>query len=106
MKPTEQKPVGLLAGWGRLPILFAEKARQLGIPVVCVGIRDEAAPELAGLVTRFYWAGLGKLGRIIRCFQREGVEQIVMAGKIHIVRINVSFRLLRYLPDWRTIRAH
>jgi DUF1009 family protein len=99
------QPVGLLAGSGRFPILFAEKARQLGIPVVCVGISEEAPPELAGLVDHFYWAGLTRLGRMIRCFKREGVQQIVMAGKIHKVKMNTPFRLLRYLPDWRTLRA-
>lgn len=101
-----QAPIGLLAGWGRFPILFAEKARLLGKPVVCVGIQDEASPELGDKVDRFYWAGLAKLGRIIRCFKREGVKQIVMAGKIHKVRMHVSFRLVRYLPDLRTIRAY
>ncbi len=98
-------PIGLLAGWGRFPIVFAEKARHLRIPVVCVGIRDEAPPELAGLVDRFYWAGLAKLGRMIRCFRKEGVREIVMAGKIHKVRMNTPFRLWRLLPDWRTLRA-
>jgi DUF1009 family protein len=98
-------PIGLLAGWGRFPILFAEKARSLGRTVVCVGIRDEASPELEALVERFYWTGLARLGRMIRCFKREGVTQIVMAGKIHKVKINASFRVLRYLPDWRTIKA-
>lgn len=104
-EPLQRTPIGLLAGWGRFPILFAEKARQLGLPVVCVGLRDEAAPELAGLVDRFYWTGIGKLGRMIRCFKREGVEQIVMAGKFHKVKMNSPFRFLRYLPDWRMIRA-
>ena len=36
-----------------------------------------------GCVDRFYWAGLARLGRMIRCFKREGVRQVVMAGKIH-----------------------
>jgi UDP-2,3-diacylglucosamine hydrolase len=98
-------PVGLLAGWGRFPFVFAEKARSLNIPVVCVGIRDEASPELATLVDRFYWAGMAKLGRIIRCFKKEGVQQIVMAGKIHKVRMNTPFRLWRLLPDWRMLKA-
>jgi DUF1009 family protein len=98
-------PVGLLAGSGRFPILFAEKARQLGIPIVCVGIRDEASPELVPLSTRHYWTGMAKVGRMIRCFKREKVKQVVMAGKIHRVKFNASFRVLRYLPDWRTIRA-
>ncbi len=97
-------PIGLLAGSGRFPILFAEKARQLGLPVVCVGIHDEAPAELVPLVDRFYWAGITRLGRMIRCFKREGVRQIVMAGKIHKVKMNTPFRLLRYIPDWRGLR--
>ncbi|MBI1832586.1 MAG: LpxI family protein [Planctomycetes bacterium] len=102
----DRPPIGLLAGWGRFPILFAQKARQLGLPVVCVGISDEASPELEPIVDRFYWAGMAKLGRMIRCFKYEGVEKIVMAGKLHKVRMNVSFRLLHYLPDWRMIKAY
>lgn len=97
-------PVGLLAGSGRFPIVFAKKARQLGVPVVCVGIRKEAAPELAECVDRFYWAGLARLGRMIRCFKREGVRQVVMAGKILKVAMHTPWRLLRFLPDWRTVR--
>jgi UDP-2,3-diacylglucosamine hydrolase len=97
-------PVGLLAGSGRFPIVFAEKARQLGIRVVCVGIRDEAAPELAGLVSRFYWTGLARLGRMIRCFRREDVRHIVMAGKVRKTRMYTPLRWLRLLPDWRMVR--
>src|SRR3954469_16496876 len=97
-------PVGLLAGSGRFPIVFAEKARQLGLPVVCVGIRGEAAPELADLCTRFYWSGVARMGRMIRCFKGERVRQVVMAGKIQKTRMHARFRWLRLLPDWRTIR--
>jgi DUF1009 family protein len=101
---TPSSPIGLLAGSGRFPVLFAEKARRLGIAVVCVGIRNEAAPELAGLVHRFYWAGIAKLGRMIRCFKRERVERIVMAGKIRKAAMHTPWRLLRFLPDWRGLR--
>jgi DUF1009 family protein len=94
----------LLAGSGRFPILFAEKTRELGLPVVCVGIRHEASPELAGLVHRFYWAGVARLGRMIRCFKREGVGDVVMAGKIRKTAMHVPWRLLRFWPDWRFLR--
>ena len=63
VKVRSSRPIGLLAGSGRFPIVFAQKARQLQIPVVCVGIRNQAAPELAGLVDRFYWSGVARLGR-------------------------------------------
>lgn len=96
--------MGLLAGSGRFPFAFAEKAKSLGIPVVCVGISHEAAPELADLVDRFYWAGVARMGRMIRCFRKSGVRKAVMAGKIQKSVMNKRFRWLRYLPDWRTIR--
>jgi DUF1009 family protein len=97
-------PVGLLAGSGRFPIAFAAKARQLGRPVVCVGVRDEAPVELMSLARRFYWTGLAQIGRAIRCFRQEGVRQVVMAGKIHKVRMHQPWRWLHFRPDWRTLR--
>jgi DUF1009 family protein len=98
-------PVGLLAGGGRFPVVFAEKARGLGIPVVCVGIRSEAAPELAGLVKRFYWSGPARLSRMIRCFKREGVERVVMAGKVRKANVlHQPWKIFTLMPDWRTIR--
>ena len=84
--------------------MFATKARQRGIPVVCVGIRDQAAPELTGLVDRFYWAGIARLGRIIRCFKREGVRRVVMAGKVLKTVIHTPWLVFSLWPDWRTLK--
>src|SRR5262249_33196739 len=95
--------IGLLAGSGRFPIVFAEKARGLGIKVVCVGIRYEASPQLAEIVDSFYWTGVARLGRMIRCFKREGVNRLVMAGKITKSVIYRPWRWLSLLPDWRTL---
>src|SRR5262245_23126891 len=97
-------PIGLLAGGGRFPIVFAEKAASLGIPVVCVGIRHMASPDLEALVDRFYWAGVARLGRMIRCFKREGVRQAVMAGKVTKAVMHTPWRMLQLLPDWRMVR--
>jgi DUF1009 family protein len=94
----------LLAGWGRFPLVFAAKARALSIPVVCVGIRDLAPPELADLVESFYWARVAQLGRMIRCFRREGVRRAVMAGKVHKSAVlHRPWKIVSLLPDWRTI---
>jgi DUF1009 family protein len=98
------QPIGLLAGSGRFPVVFAQKARRLGLPVICVGIRHEASPELAELVHRFYWAGVARLGRMIRCFKREGVARATMAGKIHKTVMHTPWRVMRLWPDWRTVR--
>jgi DUF1009 family protein len=100
-----RQPVGLLAGWGRFPFAFAEKARAVGLPVVCVGISGEASPELAKLVRHFYWCGPARLGRMIRLFKRAGVERVVMAGKVHKADLlHRPWKALALLPDWRTIK--
>lgn len=101
---TAQSPLGLLAGSGRFPILVAEKVRGRGLPLVCVGISCEASKELIGLSQKFYWCGVARLGRMIRCFRREGVREVVMAGKIQKTRMHHSWRMVYYLPDWRFVR--
>jgi hypothetical protein len=96
--------VGLLAGGGRFPVYFAESARRLGIEVVCVAIRDHADGRLYSAVDRLYWRGLARLGAIIRCFKREGIDCVVMAGKVHKAIMFTRWRVWRLLPDLRTIR--
>src|SRR5262245_34911351 len=101
---AQDRPIGLLAAAGRFPIVFAEKARAQGLPVACVGIKHLAAPELMPLCSRFSWAGLGRLGKVIRWFRRQRVSQIVMAGKVHKTELLKPWRILQLLPDWRTLR--
>jgi DUF1009 family protein len=105
MSASPQPPIGLLAGSGRFPVLFAEKARSLGIPVCCIGLRDEAASELAGIASTFHWCGVAQLGRMIRCMKRDGVQKAVMAGKVHKGAVmNRPWRWIHLLPDWRMVR--
>lgn len=99
-----QRPIGLLAGAGRFPIHFARAARQQGLSICCIGLRDMAAPELATEVDQFYWNGLGKMGRVFRLFKRAGVREWVMAGKVHKVNLLDPRRLWNLLPDWRALR--
>src|SRR5262249_43638624 len=90
----------------RFPVVFAERTRALGVPVVCVGIKHEAPPELIGLCDRFYWAGIARLGRMIRCFRREGVRRAVMAGKVHKgTFMHRPLRWLSLMPDGRMLQS-
>ena len=99
-----QSPIGLLAGSGRFPILFAEAARQQGLPVVCVGVRYEASEELRGLCEAFEYVGVSKLGGMIRTFRRMGAKQVVMAGKVTKSVMHTPARILRLTPDYRMMR--
>jgi DUF1009 family protein len=99
------EPVGLLAGAGRFPITFAEKARASGLRVACVGLRGHADVVLRELCWRFHWCGPVRVGGMIRLFRRDGVRRLVMAGKVHKADLLYRpWRVLHLLPDWRTLR--
>ncbi len=100
------EPVGLLACAGRFPIVFAEKARECGVPVVCLGVSGMADPVLKSLCTEFRWLRRAALGTVIRTFRRGGVRRWTMAGKFHKHLIYHPWRLLQFLPDWRMVRFY
>lgn len=97
-------PIGLLAGSGRFPILFAKAMRRQGRPVACVGIRYEASPELIPLCDTFDTVGVTRLGGMIRAFRRRGAAEVVMAGKVTKNVMYTPFRALRLMPDYRMAR--
>lgn len=101
--PTTRR-VGILAGWGRLPLVLAESLRSQGCEVYCLGTIGHADPALADVCDDFRWSGVAKFGAAIRYFQRRGVTEVTMVGKIFKVRLFQRWRWLRILPDLRTIR--
>lgn len=95
------RTIGLLAGSGRFPILFAEAARRQNFQVACVGIKYEFPEELRELCTTFHTVGISKLGGMIRTFKRQGVKQIVMAGKVTKSVMYTPWRFVQLWPDYR-----
>ncbi len=101
--PFRGRNVGLLAGSGRFPISFAEAARKQGLLVHAVGVMGMASPELREVCHTYCESPLARIGRAIRLFQRARVDRVVMAGKIEKTVLFQPFRMLRLLPDWRTL---
>jgi DUF1009 family protein len=96
--------IGLLAGSGRFPILFAEAAKRQGLKVACVGIRYEAPEVLAELCDSYQVVGVTKLGGMIRAFKKQGAGRIVMAGKVTKNVMYTPMRIVRLWPDYRMFR--
>ena len=103
LKKTPRR-IGLLAGWGRLPLTVAEALRRQGCEVYCLGTIGHADPALAEVCHDFHWLGMAKFGSAIRYFHRHDVTEVMMAGKIFKVRLFQRWSWLRHLPDLRTIR--
>ena len=81
------KTVGLIAGKGRFPILFAQQARARGYRVVTCGIEKEAEPLMAQISDQFEWVKIGELKKLVKIFRAAGVHEVVMAGKVEKVRL-------------------
>ena len=101
------EPIGLIAGNGTFPLLFARTARQEGLAVVAVAHEGETPPELAECVDHLTWIKVGQLDTIIRTFQAHGVRRAVMAGGIRKAALMEHFapderaqRFLARLTQW------
>lgn len=91
--------IGLIAGGGQFPLLFAEGAKEAGYQVVAVGFDGETDPNLAAHVAAFHLLKLGQLSKLIRVFQKAGIRRVAMAGAINKTRLYTRIR-----PDWRAFK--
>ena len=100
----ERNKIGLVAGWGKFPIVVAEALKSQGAEVYCLGIRGHADPVLQTVCDHFSWFGMARMGAQVRYLRRYGVATATMAGKIFKTRIFQKFHWLRHLPDWQFIK--
>jgi len=98
--------LGLIAGGGRLPFLVSEGARKAGLTVVCVGLMDNVDPALADQVDIFYRVPIARLGAWMRKLRRHGVSSTIMVGQAAKSSLFTPWRIVRYIPDWRTVRVY
>jgi DUF1009 family protein len=90
--------LGLIAGNGRFPIIFADNARKLGYHVSAVAHEGETDPELAQHVDRIHWIKIGQLNKLIKAFKDDDVHQAVMVGGIKKTHVFTTVR-----PDFRAL---
>ncbi len=102
------KPIGLIAGSGLLPKVFARAAREQGYAVHCVAHEGEADESLAPLVESLVWVKIAQIDRIVSTLRSHGVEQAVMAGGIGRIRSVASARpdlgAFRIMASLRSMR--
>jgi DUF1009 family protein len=74
--------IGIIAGNGRFPRIFALAAKQLGYEVVIIALENETMKETTTVVDKVHWVKLGELQKLIDILKNEKIENVVMAGKI------------------------
>jgi DUF1009 family protein len=88
-------PIGLIAGSGRWPLLFARAAARAGRDVVAVAHEGETDPALQARA----WVKLGQLGRIVEALREAGCTEAVLCGGIR------KPKLFDVRPDLLALKA-
>ncbi len=92
-------PIGLIAGSGRFPLLFAQAAARAGRTVAAVAHLDETDPSLGEHVSSLAWVKLGQLGHIASSLREAGCTEAVLCGGIR------KPRLFDVRPDWLALKV-
>jgi UDP-2,3-diacylglucosamine hydrolase len=67
--------------------------------MVVAAIKEETFPEIEQHATTVHWLSLGQLGKLIKTFKQEGVNQAIMAGQVKHKQIFSSI-----VPDLKMIQ--
>lgn len=89
--------LAIVAGGGDLPRMLIDSCRASGRAFFVIALRGQADSSLADDVPHA-WLRLGAAGKALEILRREGIEEVVMAGRV----VRPSLASVR--PDWRAIR--
>lgn len=78
---------GLIAGNGQFPFLVIEGAKKEGKRIVVVAIKEETDKRIEEVADKVIWIGIGKLGKMISFFKKEGATKVLMAGQVKHIQI-------------------
>ena len=78
------RPIGLIAGKGRYPIITADRIREAGLPLKLISFFKETE---ADLIDRFdaddhCQIKVGQLGKLLKSLEKQGCSYTLMAGQL------------------------
>jgi len=74
--------IGLVAGEGELPLIFAKKAKEKGDTVIVVGMKGVTSEELSKYAEKMHWFEWGDLKKAMLLAVMERINKIALLGKI------------------------
>ncbi len=94
----DNKKIGLIAGYGEFPLIYVKELKLKGFSVCVCAIEEEADKSLSEYTDSITYVSVGELGKLIKFFRSEQVDEIIMAGK---VRKTLMFKKVK--PDLKAI---
>lgn len=95
-----EKKIGLIAGNGEFPLLFMEKAADLGLEVFVCALKGEADKKIEKYSKNINWLNVGQVKKVLKFFKKNNVEKAVMLGGVTKTRLFFDVR-----PDSLAIRT-
>lgn len=88
--------IGLIAGSGQLPIIFAKTAKDQGKEITVFGIETffglkKITDKRIERYAPIKWIPFGKAQMLINLMKEEGIKDVVMLGKIEHILLITSF---------------
>lgn len=84
---SNAEKIGLIAGSGSFPLLFAAEAQKAGREVIVAGLKDITSPAIEKFAAKTTYFRLGQLSDPIEFFKTNGVKKVLMAGSVPHVSI-------------------
>lgn len=95
----DDQKIGLVAGGGSFPLLFAAEAKKAGREVYVVGLNDITSKEIEQYASGIFWTRLGNIGGPLTYLREQGVKKAVMIGNVSHINIFGGV-----LPDLRAAK--
>jgi len=84
--------IGLIAGNGAFPLMFARAARKQGVRVVTAAVKGDASVLIHFVSDEVRWFSPGDFKKLFVYFRAHDVHQVLMAGQVnpdHLFKKNV-----------------
>lgn len=94
---TNCSPIGLIAGKGEFPLIFAQEAKKNNQEIVVIALKEEMDEDLSPYAKSIHSISVAKLNSIIQTLKKEGVKEAAMVGRVEHTKIFSNL-----IPDLRT----
>ncbi len=86
-KDRTEKKLGLVAGYGDMPVEIIRSAEREGYAIVCIALRGMAHENYASLTPYSLYVDLGEIDKTIGFFKSHQVSELFFAGKVDKTRL-------------------
>ncbi|MEA2081896.1 MAG: UDP-2,3-diacylglucosamine diphosphatase LpxI [Elusimicrobiota bacterium] len=100
--------IGLIAGEGSFPLLVARQLKKQGYDLKIAAIENHADKKIGEAASSFVWAHIGQLRKTIDFFKREGVEELILAGRVRhasVFSIKPDLKAVKLIASLKDKRA-